>query len=403
MFNPTRRLASAQQLTARCGKAGAPGERSRRCARCREHCLIRRVGVDIFFVEAAERLRFRAVGKTLITVVCRCPSSKSTAQVAVVRATSALFRRAKHIHSTGTSTGLHPTRAARCMSQQVLTERQVQNTLSNNNTSNTTNSNSKEGKAQQQPAKSLALARLQAQRVDRRRDPNNTTATATQQPNTLLSSSPLPLVCSQNATNKPRLRGLRITTTAGSGMQRQAPSSRPSSVRGSMDNLQQLQSPQLKQQPAPLLLAATTAAVQAPALSSNVRSAPLSKQPSPSRAVVRSQQAGGGLLLQVHGAGAASRQNQQQQQQHGDRRSSSSIRVTPVKQQAALCATGVRPAPRARGAVPAADAGAGGPSAGLLGCGAAWQELEAAVAGARAAPQPLGSNLQQRRQVQQSR
>lgn len=114
-------------------------------------------------------------------------------------------------------------------------------------------------------------------------------------------------------------------------------------------------------------------------------------------------------LLQISGAAVGAPQQPQRQQQQRQASatcalgqptrhvSDSGLLLSgPQCQRVRLGAAGaMRPGARPSATVCASSA--------AMGCGAPWQQLWEAAAGARSAPRPGGGHLEQRRQVQQSR
>jgi hypothetical protein len=242
-----------------------------------------------------------------------------------------------------------------------------------------------------------ALAKLQAQRLLSRAEQRLTAATrpanvsATEFNHEPIGSQP---AVSKPATAAPqsnrRLRA-KVTTTAGSGMQRQAPSrcsSTTGSVRGSLESLPHEQQQSNKQHSAPAAHSLFGSVPQAPSVSQIPNG-----------------------LLQIQGTGISHPQQPQRQQQqsrlqtlgppvglshHG---SGSSFSLRPHCQQAVLRAP--VPARRPHGRA-SASAAALVPT--LMGCGVAWGDFHAAADQSAAVQPPKGgSNLEHRRQVQQCR
>jgi hypothetical protein len=230
---------------------------------------------------------------------------------------------------------------------------------------NSSNTNAAGAQTQQQQAaartqQEQALARLQAQRLKSRAEQR------------LPAHVPAPAAAAAAddapAGNKPRLRA-RVITTAGSGMQRQAPSC-CSSVRGSLE-LQQGSAGRALQ------VSNSNGGLQVQGAAMNTSRQQQPPPPAPPQ----------------HLRGLTGSSHQQVLSRHvSSSRGSCSLR--PHCQQAQLCApvTAARPHPHAAAATA------------TMGCGHTWGELQAAVAGA-AGVQPLkaGGNLEHRRRVQQCR
>lgn len=279
---------------------------------------------------------------------------------------------------------------------EVLKERQVHSiTVGAHNLVNQTQSN-KQSHQPHPASQEQALAKLQAQRLSRA---EQRLTAATRPANVLAAEVNHAAVGSQHAAacsgtaapkDKRRLRA-KVTTTAGTGMQRQAPSrcgSNSCSVRGSLESLphqQQLQQPRNRP--------------------SGTAAQSLFSSPPQALGMLHVT----GSLLQIQGTGVSQLQQQQQQQprvhassrpvglSHHGSGSGSSLR--PQCQQAVLRAPAT--ASRARG-LASASAAALAPA--FMGCGAAWGELQAAAVGSAALQPPKGgSNLEHRRQVQQCR
>jgi hypothetical protein len=296
----------------------------------------------------------------------------------------------------------------------VLRERQVQQS-SPSSANLAPQLNSKAGEQ--------ALARLQAQRSKRAEQRLAITAkvpVADHHRDTLW--SPQVLVPNHNAaagapttTNQQPLQANRrlrakVTTTAGCGMQRQAPSrcssSASCSVRASLD-VQQPQLPQGHQHLGSHAQPSRTTAQMSAALPKAVGSA------STAAASRIPSYAGAGTagvsLLRVTGAAMGAPQHHQQQQQERVRagqQAAPTRRVSnvgllsgPQCQPARLQAAVTRPQSRAAAAVLS-----GLVPAVAMGCGVPWQQLWEAASGARAVQgQTGGSHLEHRRQVQHSR
>lgn len=206
-----------------------------------------------------------------------------------------------------------------------------------------------------------------------------------------------------------RLRA-KITTTAGCGMQRQAPSrcssSAACSVRASLD-VQQPKTQQLQQhlgshaQPSRATALTWSALPQAVG---SARTAAVSRIPSYAGAGTA-----GASLLQVTGAAMGALQHHQQQQQERVRAGQQAAPTRRVSNTGLLPAPQCQPArlqaavARTQGRVVSAVT-AGLVPAVAMGCGMPWQQLWEAASGARAVQgQTGGSHLEHRRQVQQSR
>jgi hypothetical protein len=268
-----------------------------------------------------------------------------------------------------------------------------------------------------------ALARLQPQRskrAEQRLAATTKVPVAVQHDVTLKSPQVLgfnqyatggaPTTTNQQPQQTTRRLRAKVTTTAGCGMQRQAPSrcssSAACSVRASLD-VQQPQVQQLQQHLGSHAQPSRATAQIATAL-------PKAMGPASTAAASRiPNYAGAGTvgigLLQVTGAAMAAPQHQQLQQQERVR---AGQQAGPTRR---VSNTGLLPAPqcqparlqaavtRTQGRVVSAVT-AGLMPAVAMGCGVPWQQLWEAVHGARAVQGPTGvSHLEHRRQVQQSR
>jgi hypothetical protein len=282
--------------------------------------------------------------------------------------------------------------SARLLYMEVLKERQVHSITVGAHALVTQTQNSKQAHHPHAARQEHALAKLQAQRLLNRAEQRLTAAT--RPADARAAEFNHEAVGSQHAFAKPataapqskRLRA-KVTTTAGSGMQRQAPSrcsSATCSVRGSLESLHQQQQSRNR--------------TSAPAAHSLFSSMP--------RAAGTSQVANG--MLQIQGTGVSHPQQQQRQQSrlpaagrpaglshHG---SGSRFALRPHCQQAVLRAPATASRPYGYSS---ASAGALGPT--FMGSGVAWVDLHAAAARSAAVQPQGGSNLEHRRQVQQCR
>jgi hypothetical protein len=282
----------------------------------------------------------------------------------------------------------------------------------------------------QEQAAVAALARLRNKRAEQR-----LISAAHEQTNVKGPGPSQPASCSQNVaaravvgTGTGTRRRAQIVTTAGSGMQRQAPSCSSSaacSVRGSLElqqqPLRQLSGLLASNIPAhgrswgnESLMAVAGQQVTGTAGPAQQTAATPAKAHSPVKFMVSKQAGSGSTQLQVAGVGVDTQAQQPHkhppQQQHAMqparrcRRASSSSRsagLAPQGQQL-LSVAGLAGA-RLQGHACAAAA-TGALTQLTMGCGLPWQGLAAALAGAgTTAATGTGRNLEHRRQVQQGR